>query len=61
MDYYNDVVKRPREYVSSSELSYDVYPVTQRNYRKILEEKGVSKYRIWFENNYLTSKSSDKK
>jgi TolA-binding protein len=61
MEYYNDVVKRPREYISINEVSYDVYPVTQRNYRKILEEKGVNKYRVWFENSYLTSKNVDKK
>jgi TolA-binding protein len=60
MEYYNDVIKRPRTYVTNNEVSYDVYPVTQRNYRKILEEKGINKYRGWFEKNYLNPEEEKK-
>ena len=61
MDYYADVIKKPRTFITTKDVSYDVYPVTQRNYRKILEEKGINKYRTWFEKNYINPEEGDKK
>lgn len=53
MDYYNTVKKNSKDYIDEGEVSFDVYPITQRNYRKIISERSSSKYRSWFEKNYL--------
>ena len=52
MDYFETVEKNKGEYIKGEEIAYDVYPITQRNYRKIISERSVSKYRVFFENNY---------
>ncbi len=52
MKYYNDVVKNRDDFVTQ-DVTYEIYPVTQRNYRKIIDQKGINKYRIWFEARYL--------
>lgn len=52
MDYFDTVEKNKSEYIKGEEIAYDIYPVTQRNYRKIISERSVSKYRVFFENNY---------
>ena len=52
MDYFDTVAKNKSEYIKGEDIAYDIYPVTQRNYRKIISERSVSKYRVFFENNY---------
>lgn len=52
MDYFDTVEKNKKEYIKEGEISYDIYPITQRNYRKIISERSVSKYRVFFDNNY---------
>lgn len=53
MEYYKDIIKNASQFVDVDGVNYEVYPVTQRNYRKIIDQKSASKYRIWFENKYL--------
>lgn len=52
MDYFDTVEKNKTEYIKGTEIAYDVYPITQRNYRKIISERSASKYRVFFEKNY---------
>ena len=52
MDYYDTVEKNKSEYIKGTETAYDVYPITQRNYRKIISERSASKYRVFFEQKY---------
>lgn len=51
MDYLSTVQKNIADYIDENE-SYDVYPVTQRNYRKIVAEKSAAKYRVFFDKYY---------
>lgn len=51
MDYLNTVQKNAKDYVDSK-LSYDIYPITQRNYRKMVSERSAKKYKVFFENKY---------
>ena len=53
MEYYNDITKDNSRFVNVKGVNYEVYPVTQRNYRKIIDQKSANKYRIWFERKYL--------
>jgi len=52
MDYFDTVEKNKGEYIKGTEIAYDVYPITQRNYRKVISERSASKYRVFFEKNY---------
>jgi len=53
MEYYEEVVKAKDEYIDSELGGYTIYPVTQRNYRKMIIERSDVRYRVWFEKNYL--------
>ncbi len=52
MEYYDTVEKNKKDYIKGTEIAYDIYPITQRNYRKIISERSSSKYRLFFEKNY---------
>ncbi|MEJ6613259.1 MAG: tetratricopeptide repeat protein [Saprospiraceae bacterium] len=52
MDYYDTVEKNKVDYIKGTEIAFDVYPITQRNYRKIISERSASKYRVFFQKNY---------
>lgn len=52
MEYYDTVEKNKVDYIKESEIAFDVYPITQRNYRKIISERSASKYRVFFQKNY---------
>ncbi len=53
MEYYNEVIKSKEEFISGEIAGYTVYPITQRNYRKMIIERTDARYRVWFEKNYL--------
>ena len=53
MDYYNKVVKDKSRYIKNGDVNYEVYPISQRNYRKMVGQKSANTYRIWFEKYYL--------
>jgi len=50
MEYYEGVEKNKGDFVAGS--SYNVYPVTQNNYRQILKSKTLAGYDSFFEENY---------
>ncbi len=51
MTYYEGVLKSKDEYING--VGYELYAITQNNYRKLLENKTHKKYRAFFEKNYL--------
>ncbi len=53
MEYYTEVIKSKNEFVSEEIAGYTIYPITQRNYRKMIIERSDARYRLWFEINYL--------
>ncbi|MBK9255619.1 MAG: hypothetical protein IPM42_09050 [Saprospiraceae bacterium] len=56
MDYYKKVQSNKDEYVTERNVNYDVLPISQANYRKMLSEQSASGYRIFFDKNYLEAK-----
>ncbi|MBC7884387.1 MAG: hypothetical protein H7X99_02870 [Saprospiraceae bacterium] len=56
MAYYNKVIADKESYTGGVKASYDVLPVSQRNYRKMLSERSAAGYRIFFEANYAGAK-----
>ena len=53
MEYYEEIIKAKDEFVNSDIAGYTIYPITQRNYRKMIIEESDARYRVWFEKNYL--------
>jgi len=53
MEYYEEIIKAKDEFVNSDIAGYTIYPITQRNYRKMIIERSDARYRVWFEKNYL--------
>lgn len=52
MDYYNSVQSNVASFLPEG-TEYEVYPITQYNYRTILKSKNMDGYREFFEDNYL--------
>jgi tetratricopeptide (TPR) repeat protein len=52
MKYYNGSQKNSKDFISS-DVNFEVFPVTQNNYREVLREKSVDGYRAFFQSNYL--------
>ncbi|MEO1628477.1 MAG: tetratricopeptide repeat protein, partial [Bacteroidota bacterium] len=51
MDYYDGIVKNRQAFLPVG-AKYDIYPVTQFNYRQILKSKSLDGYDTFFEDNY---------
>ena len=52
LDYIDGAVKNPKDFVDGNELAYDIFAVTQRNYREIIKQKSINNYREWYSTNY---------
>lgn len=52
MKYYTGIQKNSGDFIPAN-VGYEVFPVTQNNYREILKEKSVENYRAFFQANYL--------
>ncbi len=53
MKYYNGVQQNVGDFIDPEKVSYQIYPVTQNNYRQILREKSLAGYNAFFQLNYL--------
>ena len=52
MVYYEAAKAAGGEFIPDG-MTYEMYPITQNNYRQILKDKSLDGYRTFFENNYL--------
>lgn len=55
MKYYDGVKKNKDLFIKDQEVGYDIFPVTQQNYREVIKDKGTTNYRAFFEQNYLNN------
>ena len=51
MKYYDGVMRNKKDFIDSD--IYELYPITQTNYREVLRNKNLSDYKPFFEANYL--------
>lgn len=56
LEYYNKAVKDSEELTGNVKYTYDIFAISQPNYRKMLSERSAVSYRTFFENNILISK-----
>jgi tetratricopeptide (TPR) repeat protein len=52
MKYYDGVNLNNKDFLDE-QTGYEVFPITQNNYRQILKDKAVDNYRIFFQEQYL--------
>ncbi len=52
MRYYNGIIKNQDDFFDSS-VEFEIYAVSQSNYRQILKSKSIEEYKIFFVENYL--------
>ena len=52
MKYVNNAIEREKEFLNAGQFDYDVYAVSQSNYREVLKARSVEGYREWFKENY---------
>ena len=55
MKYYNGVQRKSNEFIPNI-TNYEIFAVTQNNYREILRLKSVKEYQAYFNENYLNKK-----
>lgn len=58
MKYYEGVQKNKELFIRDPQLGYDIFPVTQKNYREVIKQKGITNYRAFFLQTYLSDKEN---
>lgn len=56
LEYYRKVISDATEYTANENYSYDVFPISQANYRKMISERSAAAYRTFLETKILGSK-----
>jgi len=52
MKYYNEVERNKKEFMEPK-VSYELFAVTQQNYREVMKKKSTKEYEVFFNKNYL--------
>ena len=52
MDYWSTIQKNEDKFISN-DVNFEVYPISQNNYREIIKQKSINAYRAYFEKEYL--------
>jgi len=56
MEYYEKVQKSKAEFITMENVGYDIFPISQANYLKMLGQYSATAYRIFFNKFYLEKK-----
>lgn len=52
MAYYDGVQKNAQDFINPGEVSFQMFPITQSNYREVLRNRSVDGYGAFFDSNY---------
>lgn len=53
MKYYDGVQKNKSLFIANPDIGYDIFAVTQKNYREVIKQKGINNYRAFYDQKYL--------
>lgn len=53
MDFIDGTQKNAEDFVNPDELAFDIFAITQRNYREVIKQKSTNNYKVFYEQNYL--------
>ncbi len=51
MNYYNTAIRNPNDFLPKKAI-FQVYPITQKNYREVIKARSLDSYKDFFEANY---------
>ncbi len=51
MEYYETALRNPNDFLPKNAI-YEVYPITQKNYREVIKSRSLANYKEFFEANY---------
>ncbi len=51
MTYYETALRNPNDFLPKNAI-YEVYPITQKNYREVIKSRSLGNYKEFFEANY---------
>ncbi|MEO5906021.1 MAG: hypothetical protein ABIQ11_04810, partial [Saprospiraceae bacterium] len=51
MKYYETAQRNPQNFLPLNAL-YQIYPITQKNYREVIKSRSLDAYKTFFEDNY---------
>lgn len=51
MTYYETAIRNPKDFLPANAI-YEVYPITQKNYREVIKARSLKEYKAFFEANY---------
>lgn len=51
MNYYETAQRNPNDFLPKNAI-YEVYPITQKNYREVIKSRSLANYKEFFEANY---------
>jgi len=51
MTYYETAIRNPKDFLPANAI-YEVYPITQKNYREVIKARSLAEYKTFFEANY---------
>jgi hypothetical protein len=57
MKYYNGIQRKTKEFITGFD-NWEVYVITQNNYREILRIKTLTEYKTFFKKNYLEANNN---
>ncbi|MEL7426641.1 MAG: hypothetical protein AAFN81_26850, partial [Bacteroidota bacterium] len=52
MSYYNGVEKNAGDFINANDVDFQMFPITQSNYREVLRNRSVDGYDVFFRGNY---------
>ncbi len=52
MSYFNNTKKNSKDYINNEETPYDIFAISQKNYREVIKQKSVVQYRSFFDKKY---------
>ncbi|MCC6724575.1 MAG: tetratricopeptide repeat protein [Saprospiraceae bacterium] len=53
MEYLDVVSKNSKDFLDASKYKFELFPISQDNYKELLKSKNLDDYRAFFEKNYL--------
>jgi len=51
MNYFETAIRNPKDFLPANAI-YEVYPITQKNYREVIKARSLDSYKTFFEANY---------
>jgi hypothetical protein len=51
MKYYETAIRNPKDFLPANAI-FEVYPITQKNYREVIKARSLDSYKAFFEANY---------